>query len=259
MLAKLSSKLKQYKRALSNLGVWPFIFYKFRTFANRIGKTEGSYVLYSKHAKFPLDCRANTSDRDVFDQIFLNREYRCLDDVHEARLIIDCGAYVGYSASYLLTRFPNAYLIAVEPDPENFAILKTNLAPYKNTCRAICSAVWSKPVGLVVSEVPFGDGREWARTVREARPDEKPTMTGVNIGTLLNNSGFDRISILKIDIEGAESNVFSSDYESWIEKVDNLVIELHSEGCGAAFRKAISGIDFDISECDELTVCKRLS
>lgn len=75
---------------------------------------------------------------------------------------------------------------------------------------------------------------------------EKPTITGVNIGTLLNNSGFDRISILKIDIEGAEAIIFSSDYESWIGKVENLVIELHNDECRTAFRKAISGIDFDI-------------
>src|SRR5688572_10069177 len=122
MLAKLSSKLKQYKIALSNLGLLPFIFYKLRTLGNRFAKVDRPFYLYSKYAKFPLNCRANTSDRDVFDQIFLNREYRCLDDVREARLIIDCGAYVGYSASYLLTRFSNAYLIAVEPDPENFAI-----------------------------------------------------------------------------------------------------------------------------------------
>ena len=68
-----------------------------------------------------------------------------------------------------------------------FRDLKTNLEPHKDRYRAICSAVWGKPAGLVVSEDRFRDGREWARTVREARSDEKPAMTAVNIGTLLNN------------------------------------------------------------------------
>jgi hypothetical protein len=114
-------------------------------------------------------------------------------------------------------------------------------------------------MGLVLSEVPFGDGREWARTVRETRNGEKPTMTATDIGTLLEDSGYERISILKIDIEGAESVVFSSNYESWIEKVDNLVIELHGDECRSIFRKAILNADFNLSQCDELTVCKRLS
>jgi hypothetical protein len=84
-------------------------------------------------------------------------------------------------------------------------------------------------------------------------------MTAVDIGTLLETSGHERISILKIDIEGAESNVFSSNYHSWIGKVDNLVIELHSNECRSIFTDAISKVKFSLSECDELTVCKKRS
>ena len=82
-------------------------------------------------------------------------------------------------------------------------------------------------------------------------------MVGIDIGTLLRKSGFDRIFILKVDIERAESVVFSSNYEQWINSVDNIVIELHDEECRAVFMKAIASADFAISQCDELTVCKR--
>jgi FkbM family methyltransferase len=223
----------------------------------KIGKP---YFLRSRYAEFPLKCRPNTSDIDVFRQIFLTREYRCLDEVRDAAgLIIDCGANVGYSSAYFLSRFPKSYLIAIEPDPGNFSLLETNLAPYENRYRAICSAVWSHPVGLLLSEVPFRNGMEWARTVREARDGEKATMTSIDIGTLLKTSGYDRISILKVDIEGAESIVFSSNYETWIGKIDNLVIELHNAECRSIFRKAISNVKFCVSECDELVVCKRFS
>jgi hypothetical protein len=81
----------------------------------------------------------------------------------------------------------------------------------------------------------------------------------IDIDTLLHNSGFDRISILKVDIEGAEVEVFSKDCQKWIDKVDSIVIELHDDECRRVFHEAVAGANFEISEFDELTVCRRPS
>jgi hypothetical protein len=88
------------------------------------------YILTLKNAQFPLRCRPNTSDKDAFEQIFIEREYSCLDDLSNVDLVIDCGANVGYSAAYFLTRFPNCKVICVEPDFSNFKLLEKNLAPF---------------------------------------------------------------------------------------------------------------------------------
>lgn len=253
-----SYRWQRYSRALS-LGTLPYIVYVLQGIRKKYIKLQRPFALLSKDARFPLKCRPNTSDINVFDQIFVGREYRCLDTVADASLIIDCGANVGYSSAYFLSRFKNAYVIAIEPDPQNFAILRENLRPYGNRSEAICSAVWSHPASLALSEESFGDGREWSRTVRVAREGERPMMTAIDIGTLLSQSGHERISILKIDIEGAESVVFASNFDSWIGRVDNLVIELHSDECRAIFMKAIEGEGFLLSQSDELTVCRRSS
>ena len=63
-----------------------------------------------------------SSDLSVFWQIFVNREYAVLNDVHSTRLIIDLGANVGISSAYLLNQFPSAKVIAVEPDPGNYEL-----------------------------------------------------------------------------------------------------------------------------------------
>jgi FkbM family methyltransferase len=202
-----------------------------------------------------LFCRAGTSDRNVFNQIFVEREYRCIDDVTDADLIIDCGANVGYSAAYFLARHPRAHVIAIEPDAGNFSVLQMNLARWSDRTTLINSGVWSTTTGLVMSENQFGDGREWSYTVRPNGPHEKPTMSAVDIGGLLAQSGRDRISILKIDIEGAEREVFSTNYGAWIDSVDHLVIELHGDDCKAALTSALNGRDVSLSTCDELTVC----
>lgn len=218
-------------------------------------------TLRSKTAKNPLKCRVNTSDLHVFRQIFIEREYSCLDDVLGVGLVIDCGANVGYSSAYFLSRHPDCDLIAVEPDPENFEILKFNLLPYGTSVKMLRSAVWSHPTKLELSKAKYRDGHEWTRQVQECAHGEEPSLFAVDIPTILRESGYSRISILKIDIEGAEAVLFSKNYEAWIDQVDNLVIELHDDSSfGNAteiFERAIDGRGFSVRRCGELTVCKR--
>src|SRR5262245_9783341 len=82
------------------------------------------FQVHPRSSMHPLFVRRGSSDLSVFDQIFIQREYACLDDLTGVRLIIDCGANVGYSSAYLLSRHPNSRIIAVESDPENFAMLR---------------------------------------------------------------------------------------------------------------------------------------
>jgi FkbM family methyltransferase len=257
MLQFLVRKFKTLNRGRRNLGWLPATIDGIQILRLRTGRIKGCcFPLYSKHARHPLRCRPGTSDLNVFYQIFVFREYRCLDDITSADLIVDCGANVGYSSAYFLTRFPRAKVISIEPDPGNFALLQANTAPYGNRCQAICSAVWSHPTQLVLA-TDYGDGREWARQVRIGGPGEVPTVSATDIGTLLAESGFDRISILKVDIEGAEAAVFGANYEQWITQVDNIVIELHDDRCRSAFMNAISTQGNVLSRCDELVVCRR--
>jgi FkbM family methyltransferase len=223
-------------------------------------RDRSTFTLTSRHARHPLLCRANTTDLPVFRQIFLQRDYACLDPLRQAGLIVDCGANVGYASAYLLSRFPRAEVIAVEPDPGNFELLERNLSPYGGSVRTLRSAVWSHPARLVMSEDPYRGG-EWSRQVRECRPGEEPAFLGVDIGSLLAGSGHERISILKIDIEGAEGVVFAADVEPWIDRVDQLVIELHDDSsfgdCSAIFHRAIAGRGLAVTQHGELTVCTR--
>jgi FkbM family methyltransferase len=246
-----------YHKEVRSLGIPAFFVYKFQNMRARVAPAGQHFSYLSKYARFPLEFRSKTTDPFVFRQIFVEREYMVLDDVRDARLIVDCGANVGYSSAYFLTQFPESNVIAVEPDPDNFSLLERNLAPYQGRFRAICSAVWSNPAPLALSESRMGPCREWARTVREARAGDQRTMMATDIGTLLTESGFDRISILKIDVEGAESIIFSSNYEAWLPRVDNIVVELHGPECRSVFHRAIADQNFEISSSGELVVCKR--
>jgi hypothetical protein len=107
----------------------------------------------------------------------------------------------------------------------------------------------------------FRDGGEWTKQVREARSNDANVLPAVTVGALLRESGHQRISILKVDIEGSEAIVFSEGYGSWLSKVDVIVIELHDDSafgdCARVFHQAISGQGFTVSRVGELTVCRR--
>jgi FkbM family methyltransferase len=225
---------------------------------SKLGLTR-PYRLYSRDSRYGVWVRPGTSDLDVFRQIFLEREYACLDGVRSVQLVIDCGANVGYSSAWFLSRFPTCRVIAVEPDAGNYGQLVRNLAPYGKRAKSIRSGVWSRRVGLKFSETPYRDGREWSVQVREAGAGETPDMTAVDIASLLAEAGYPTISILKIDIEAAERYVFAENHKAWLGAVENLVIELHDDECRETFFRAIRGLPFQVTQSGELTVCRRVA
>lgn len=261
---RISEIVQEVDLLTSSLGWIQAIIYLLQGLRQSLFIGTGYHTLLSKCAQFPLVCRPETSDRNVFRQIFIEREYSCLDGLSNVDLVIDCGANVGYSSAYFLTSFPKCKVICIEPDPLNFAVLQKNLAPYGERVKLLNAGVWSHSTGLKILTTPYRDGREWAVQVRECLPEEDPEMQGIDIGTLLDESGLKEVSILKMDIEGAEAVVFSSNYESWLPQVKNIVIELHDD---SSFGKASDIVmnalsayqSFDVSSSGELTVFKTRS
>jgi FkbM family methyltransferase len=229
----------------------------FQRFRRPASETNSPYPLHVSGFAEPIYFRPYTSDAGVFWTVFRQGGYACVGNVSNPSLIIDCGANAGYSALYFLQRYPNARVIAVEPDPANFALLEKNVAPFRDRVKLICAGVWSHATWLRMKEGPSDVGSEWAKQVRECNPGEESSLPAVDIGTILKESGFEKISILKVDIERAETVVFAKNYEQWIHQVDNLAIELHDEECERIFFAAIKDIPFTITKSGELTVCKK--
>lgn len=252
---RIRQSLRSNALVFRNLGLLNALRLKYHRFRLRLVPSSRPYRLTSRHAAHPLWCRPGTTDICVFFQIYILREYSCLDDVADAHLVIDCGANVGYSSAYFLSRYPAARVIAVEPDPANADLLERNLSPFGDRARVLRAAVWSHPTRLVVGT---SDGLgEWGIRVREAGADEPAALPAVTIGCLLKESGASSISVLKIDVEGAEAAIFARDYQDWLERTDNLVIELHGDECQRVFAAAVAGQPFLSFRHEELTVCKR--
>jgi len=229
-------------------------------FERRLRRHRREFWIRPKGIRFPVCVRHDASDVFVFRHIFMEREYGCLNDLPNLRFILDCGANVGYASVYLLNHHDQARVIAIEPDPETVAVLRRNLAPYGSLAQVIHAGVWSHATGLRLSDEKYRDGQAWTRQV-EPCLDTQATMRAVDIGSVMESRGIQRLSLLKVDIEGAEAIVFGANYESWIDRVDNIAIELHDDSAfgnaSEVFFRAIAGRGFTVTTHADMTICRK--
>ncbi len=192
--------------------------------------------------KYPVKLRKGSSDIKVFEQIFLARDYD-LPVANKPQFIIDGGANVGFATVFFANKFPEAKIIAVEPEVSNFEMLIENTSKYKNV-EARMSALWNKNSWLKVKDVGHG---KYGFIVEEVATGEEGAFQAITLGEILANSGYREIDILKLDIEGSEKEVFSENQEQWLGRVKVLIIELHDvkkPGCSEAFYAAVAGYGF---------------
>ena len=224
------------------------------TFHKIYNAKEGAVVRVSiPQSKTALALRADTSDVTAFKQIFIRKDYD-IGLAARPRLIIDGGANVGYASVFFANKYPGAKIIAVEPEETNYEMLRENTRAYPNVT-ALRSGIWGARGRLAV-ENP-GD-EKWCFRVREAEGQDG-SIEALRVEDLVELSGADFIDILKLDIEGAEREVFAEP-PAWLERVGVIIIELHDHykaGCSEAFYSAIAGHDFAESRRGENVVLVR--
>ena len=94
----------------------------------------------------------------------------------------------------------------------------------------------------------------WGIQVSDLDSEELSTIPCYTLNTLLNVAEMDTVDILKIDIEGAELEIFSNDSDSWLERIRLLIIETHDRirpGSEAAVRRAVQGRFKELRRCGE--------
>lgn len=197
--------------------------------------------------KNPFYLRLGTTDVLTFDQIFIEREYD-FETSSPPQVIVDAGANIGLASIYFANRFVEAKIIAIEPEGSNFKALQRNVAPYPNIV-PLQAALWGKNEEIDLVDPGLG---EWGFMAEEGRKDGdarrgklRSQVQGKTVDRIMQEHDLPKIDILKIDIEGAEREVFSNT-SSWIGKVDAIIIELHERmkpGCHRSFYNGSNGFD----------------
>ncbi len=194
--------------------------------------------------KFPFLIRVPSSDASICEQIFIRREYD-FNVKRTPKTIFDAGANIGLASIYFSNKFPYSRIVAIEPEGSNFEILKRNVAPYENII-PVRGALWHE--NTIINLVDTGLGKWGFMTQaldvgKEGYGEVLHETLGMTVDRIMKEQGVEHIDILKIDIEGAELEVFR-DPSSWIGKVDTLIVELHERmksGCNRSFYSGTNG------------------
>ncbi len=195
------------------------------------------------HCRSPVYLRTHTTDLSAYQEVIRDGAY-ALAPVRSPRIILDCGANIGLTSVFFANRYPEAKIIALEPDPSNFELCVMNCAPYENITPSR-TAVWSHKSTVSVFD-PGGTHGEWGIRVG-AQPDAAAERIlgrapAFSIDEIMRQHQIDRIDLLKVDIEGAELEVFSNP-SAWLDRVGVVIVETHERfrpGSRAAVRSALS-------------------
>lgn len=162
------------------------------------------------------------ADVSVFREIFKLREYRAGEEVVKTanHPIIDVGAHAGYFSLYCHVINPSALIFAVEPEPNNLDILAENLKEndvknVKVIAGAIAGATGKR--GLVVSSDSHNHTLGKGNDVRVW-----------SLVDFCKQNKIANVSLLKMDIEGGEYEVFESLSSADYQLFKNVILEYHN-------------------------------
>ena len=172
----------------------------------------------------------------VFLDVFVRKEYKnpYSDDID---LILDLGANVGYSAIYFAKHYPNATIVALEPEETNFKLLCRNTKQYPNVI-SLNIGVWWRQAKIDVIN-PNADS--WGYRFKET---ESRGIECVTIQELIEKYGSRRGVMIKMDVEGAEEEIFEKN-PKWLSIVKLIQVEIH--GCWKAVFDALSQYPYKAS------------
>eukprot|EP00887_Chlorella_sp_A99_P000041 scaffold16.g41.t1 len=125
---------------------------------------------------------------------------------YKPRYILDAGGNAGYASLFFASMWPDAKIVAVEPDPGNYKNLKKNLrarvdlegaGPRFHNVRTVNAGVWTRSARLAQKAGDF----DWGKA---------------------------RWLLCGLDIEGSEGMVFAPGTDvSWMGGASLITMELH--------------------------------
>lgn len=154
----------------------------------------------------------------MFGEIFEQQIYR-FQARNETPYIIDGGANIGLSALFFKKLYPQSRILAFEPDEIIFPVLERNLHTFGHTdVQLMRRALWSEETELNFMSEGADGGR-----VAQVNDKQNQTVRAVRLRDYLD----ERVDFLKLDIEGAETDVLI-DCADRLGQVEHLFVEYHS-------------------------------
>ena len=173
--------------------------------------------------------RPNTLDKMVLWEQWGAKDYQTVT-VKEGDVVIELGGHIGTSTlNYSHLVGPRGTVYAIEALPENFEILKRNIARNGITnVKAYNLAIVGDPKieHITLNTNPYNSGGHsiFQMSVDAEATFDCPAMT---LEAFVRRERIDRIDILQMDIEGAEFDILLNCDKALLASIPQLLFEYH--------------------------------
>lgn len=234
-------QIARYIRAFSHLVDEDGGLSEFRFWPKMGTKAERRIVVRARSGDFQttVSLRRGTSDFRAFRQVFFRNNFNLrrtgrwdeIQKIYESQartgipLILDLGANIGLASLYFSKNWPEARIIALEPEEQNYQLACKNLSGHANVF-PIKAAVAAEDAAVTIIN-PSAEA--WAYRTAVSDTNGGGAIDAMSVSTLIARSPeLSRLRpfLVKVDIEGFEQNLFSKNTE-WIARFPIMIVELH--------------------------------
>ncbi|HTQ74992.1 MAG TPA: FkbM family methyltransferase [Burkholderiales bacterium] len=161
----------------------------------------------------------------LFREVFLAGEYY-IETPNTRPVIVDCGANVGMSVLYFKHLFPNARILAFEPNPNAFRMLQKNVAANGIRDVELHNIALSDREGEISFFISSDPGTLLGSTRRDRGGNIELKAKAGRLSQYLRDER--QVDLVKIDVEGSELSIIDELIEaSSLGKVDQYIVEYH--------------------------------
>lgn len=202
---------------------------QYKDLMDRARSDDANQVAQKKSLRFLNYDISYLGDRELLvmiDEIFVNNLYR-FQTPAAAPVILDCGSNIGLSVLFFKSLHPGARITAFEPSAQSFDLLSRNVR--ENSLSGVslqnCALVRAPTtVDFFVSDTRAGSLR--ASIFQERGTGQRQAVAGKRLSEFIEEP----VDFLKIDIEGAEEQVFADLAATGrIALIDQMVVEYHHQ------------------------------
>ncbi|MCX6744799.1 MAG: FkbM family methyltransferase [Candidatus Parcubacteria bacterium] len=157
------------------------------------------------------------------------REYRVAENIIKSANfpIIDAGAQAGFFVLYCRALNSKTKIYAIEPEPNNAKVLAKHLKSNRISDVKIMQQALAAETGQREFYISKDTHNHSLISLAEEDLADKKVIPAISLTDFLRKNNLNKISLLKMDIEGAEYEVLAGlKMEDW-QKINNILLEYH--------------------------------
>jgi FkbM family methyltransferase len=197
---------------------------QYKNLVDRARSDAASQVAQEKSLRFLNYDISYFGDRELLvmiDEIFVNNLYK-FQTPAAAPVILDCGSNIGLSVLFFKSLHPDARITAFEPSARSFDLLSRNCETAFRRTLQNCALVSSHDVDFRQRHPPAS----LRASVQERATGQRQAVAGKRLSEFIEEP----VDFLKMDIEGAEEQVFEDLAATGrIALIDQMVVEYHHQ------------------------------